>query len=175
MLIGLMVVSLAAVGCASGTGGGTVVSEAADEGQSPEPTGGAEGDGDEFVSYIATPQELSTAVGIRLDTVDHGLGTGLAPNDCTAFGRVATEETHSWGSPIDGDSFVAVNVARFTDVSTSSELLRQIYEDVQDCDRAQHPMFGADFEAVTDVDAGDRAFVLSTTNNSSRNCEIWVQ
>lgn len=175
LVVGLMAVSLVAVGCVSEAGDGLPASEAAGTTKSPGPSEGAGGDAEGLVSFITAPDELSSARDVESDTVSHKMGTGLAPKDCTELGAVATEESHSWGSAIDSGSFVAVNVALFADAETASRLVQRIHEDIQDCDREAHPMFAADFEAVTDVDAADRAFVLSTTDQGIRSCETWAQ
>lgn len=134
------------------------------------------GEPDQLPSHVVPPEDVAAVLGVEFDTVDLQMGAGLAPVDCTATGPVEREEEHSYGAPMGERGLVAVTVARFADAETGSRFLEEVHDDIQDCDRAEHPSFVADFEAVTDVDAGDRSFVLSTiADDDRRECFVWTQ
>ncbi|MDX1621676.1 MAG: hypothetical protein R3320_11840 [Nitriliruptorales bacterium] len=124
---------------------------------------------------MPAPEDVQDILDIPLGRVNFGQGSGLAPNDCTALGAIQAEETTTYASFPESGGAVAVNVYRFADSATATTLLARIREDIQDCDRSEHPLYREDFEAITDVAAGDDSFVLSTTGDDDRRSrEIWA-
>lgn len=128
-------------------------------------------------SYVATPDQIGAVVGASYASVRLSEGPpAIAPNDCTAIGLTDEVESHGYVAFTDSSGYVRSEVARFADANRASDLLARIREDIQDCDRSEHPSFGFEFEAVTEGGAGDEAFVLSViSDGGDRDCWSWVQ
>lgn len=54
-------------------------------------------------------------------------------------------------------------------------MIQTIEDDIQDCDRTEHPLFTHDLVSIEDVDEAETAFVMTTEDQDERECWVFVQ
>jgi len=93
---------------------------------------------------------------------------------CTSLGAVEVVGDSGYLATTSDRGLFGTRVFDFPSTDAAAELIGVIEQDIQDCDRAEHPLFVADLVSIDDVVTGDRAFVMTTENEGERECWVFV-
>lgn len=126
---------------------------------------------------VLSPTDAARILGIdEYATVNPDAGPGLAPGDCTTLGAVEVVDDSGYLATTADRGLWGTRVFEFASTDTATAMIQTIKDDIQDCDRAEHPLFEADLVSIEDVQAvGATAFVMTTEDRGERDCWVFVQ